>query len=198
VVVKFKLHKALEFRNEPAKFIRGDGSILERKLGNVTEETDITFEYTLKKVSKLVEMEDVDLENLKTLPFQAQISYTAKDGSKCLKVISTQLSLNSDREAVEKEADLKLIGQHAIQQSTKMAQAGNHREAQAYAKNWNRKIRNVNQGESSNLAANFNEVYNQLGELDQQQSKGISKKSDRQTVQLFAKAKMSRKAYTGK
>ena len=46
-----------------------DGTILERKLGNVNEDTEITFEYTLKKLSKIIEMEDVDLEKLKALPF---------------------------------------------------------------------------------------------------------------------------------
>jgi hypothetical protein len=50
-------------------------------------------------------MEDVDLENLKMVPFQAQITYTALDGSKCLRIITTQLNISSDREEVEKQAD---------------------------------------------------------------------------------------------
>jgi len=71
VSIKIKLHKALEFRNESKDSLSMDGTILERKLGNVNEDTEITFEYTLKKLSKIIEMEDVDLENLKALPFQA-------------------------------------------------------------------------------------------------------------------------------
>ena len=38
-----------------------DNSLLVRDLGNVTEDTEITFEYGLKKVSELIEMEDIDL-----------------------------------------------------------------------------------------------------------------------------------------
>lgn len=60
---------------------------------------------------------------------------------------------------------MQLVGQHAVAQSANMAKQGNHREAQAYAKNWNRKMRNVNKEESSNLAANFNDVYQQIGQI---------------------------------
>jgi len=33
-------------------------------------------------------MEDLDMAKIKNFPFQAQISYTALDGSKCLRVIT--------------------------------------------------------------------------------------------------------------
>jgi hypothetical protein len=32
-----------------------------RELGNVTQDTEITFEYTLKNVSDLIKMDDIDL-----------------------------------------------------------------------------------------------------------------------------------------
>jgi hypothetical protein len=54
----------------------------------VNEDTEITFEYTLKSLDKIIEMEDVDLENLKTLPFQTQITYKTLDGAKIVKVIT--------------------------------------------------------------------------------------------------------------
>lgn len=41
-----------------------------RDLGNVTAETEITFEYTLKDISELVAMEDIDLTQIKSFPFQ--------------------------------------------------------------------------------------------------------------------------------
>ena len=141
VSIKIKLHKALEFRNENKDNLNQDGTILQRVLGNVNEDTEITFEYTLKSLDKIIEMEDVDLENLKTLPFQTQITYKTLDGAKIVKVITQQLTICSDREDVEKDANYEILGQHAIQQSAKMAQKGDVREAQAYAKNWNRKIR---------------------------------------------------------
>lgn len=59
-----------------------------RDLGNVTQDTEITFEYGLKKISELVKMEDLDLTEIKSFPFQTQIEYKALDGNKCIRVYS--------------------------------------------------------------------------------------------------------------
>lgn len=40
-----------------------------REIGNVTADTEITFEYTMKKVSELAKMDDFDLTKVKELPF---------------------------------------------------------------------------------------------------------------------------------
>lgn len=69
VVAKIKLHKGLQFRNEDKSLLSEDNSLLVRDLGNVTEETEITFEYGLKKVAELLEMEDIDLTEIKSFPF---------------------------------------------------------------------------------------------------------------------------------
>ena len=45
-------------------------SLLVKDLGNVTEDTEVTIEYTLKKISQLLEMEDLDLTEIKSFPFQ--------------------------------------------------------------------------------------------------------------------------------
>jgi hypothetical protein len=57
-------------------------------MGNVTEETTFTFEYTMKTLKELIAMEDIDLTQIKEFPFQTQIFYTTLDGSKCLRVIT--------------------------------------------------------------------------------------------------------------
>jgi len=71
VICKFKLHKGLEFRNEDPINLSADKSLMVRDLGNVTEETEITFEYRLKNIKELVKMEDIDLTQIKSFPFQA-------------------------------------------------------------------------------------------------------------------------------
>ena len=45
VMVKIKLHRLLKFRNENPNFIDKDETFI-RWIGNVTEESLITFEYT--------------------------------------------------------------------------------------------------------------------------------------------------------
>lgn len=60
--MKVKLHKALEFRNEDEKSLSEDRTVLIKDLGNVTCETEITFEYNIKRVKELLLMEDIDIE----------------------------------------------------------------------------------------------------------------------------------------
>lgn len=90
VVTKVKLHKGLEFRNEDVLNLSEDKTLMVRDLGNVTEETEITFEYRLKGLKELIKMEDIDLSKMTSFPFQAQITYCALDGSKCVRIISNQ------------------------------------------------------------------------------------------------------------
>ena len=40
-----------------------------RKFGNVTAETVFTFEYGMKPIAKLLEMEDLDMAEIKSFPF---------------------------------------------------------------------------------------------------------------------------------
>ena len=69
VITKVKLHKGLEFRNEDPLNLSEDKTLMVRDLGNVTEETEITFEYRLKSIKELVKMEDIDLSQIKSFPF---------------------------------------------------------------------------------------------------------------------------------
>lgn len=88
VEAKVKLHQALQFRNELPENLSADKSLMTRKMGNVTVDSIFTFEYGLKPLDILLEMEDIDMTKVKSFPFQTQIVYTALDGSKCLRVIT--------------------------------------------------------------------------------------------------------------
>jgi len=82
------------------------------------------------------------------------------DGSRCVRVISCQQDINNDREYLEKNANYEILSMNAIQQSSKMAKKGNMREAQAYAKNWNRKMRaNINSEEQVEHFNNYNQHF---------------------------------------
>ena len=96
-----KLHKGLEFRNQDALNLSEDKTILARELGNVNEETEVTFEYRMKKVKDLLKMADLDMTKVSNLPFQAQITYTALDGSRCVRIITNTLEISSDKEDLQ-------------------------------------------------------------------------------------------------
>ena len=49
----------------------GNNTILTKELGNVTEDTIVTFEYRMKNVKELIKMVDLDLTKIKSFPFQA-------------------------------------------------------------------------------------------------------------------------------
>jgi hypothetical protein len=69
VSLKVKLHKGLEFRNEDPASLSEDKSLMAKELGNVTEETEVTFEYRLKSLKDLVKMDDIDLTKISSFPF---------------------------------------------------------------------------------------------------------------------------------
>ncbi len=69
VKLKVKLHKGLEFRNEQPELLNQDKTVLTKDLGNVTDETEIFFEYKLKSVKELLKMQDIDLTKIESFPF---------------------------------------------------------------------------------------------------------------------------------
>jgi len=142
VQLKVKLHKGLEFRNENPNFLNPDKTIMAKDLGNVNEQTEVTFEYKLKKMEELIAMEDLDLTVIKRLPFQAQITYTSLiDRSRCVRVITMALEISDDKEEVERDADYDLLGMNAIQQSAKLAKMGDYKQAQINAKAWDNRMK---------------------------------------------------------
>lgn len=89
--------------------------MLVRDMGNVTMESEITFEYTLKKISELAKMDDIDLTKIERFPFQTQITYKALDGSLCIRVLTEQQQVSNEREELEKNANYEILGTNAIQ-----------------------------------------------------------------------------------
>lgn len=69
VTLKVKLHKGLRFRREDPQNLTDNQTILVKELGNINEESSITFEYALKSINEIIEMEDIDLELIKEFPF---------------------------------------------------------------------------------------------------------------------------------
>jgi len=49
--------------------VSADRTILSKDFGNVTADTDLTFEYQLKSVKELLLLKDIDIEEIKAFPF---------------------------------------------------------------------------------------------------------------------------------
>jgi hypothetical protein len=128
------IHKGLEFRNEDEENLNKEKNVLSKDLGNVTAESEMTFEYRIKPSEELEKATDFDIEKLTHLPFQTQIEFTKLDGMKCIRVITKVQEISNDREEVEREADAEILGVNCVQQAAKLARRGSFRKAQAYMK----------------------------------------------------------------
>lgn len=89
VETKVILHKALVFRNEDVNALKDNKTILIRQFANATTNTKISFEYEVREEEDLKFLE-IDINNLKKIPFQSQIVYTSPKGGKFLRVISSE------------------------------------------------------------------------------------------------------------
>ena len=90
------LHKALSFRNEDAKNLKDNKTILVKEFANATVNTRISFEYELREEEDLKFME-INIEELKKVPFQAQITYDSPKGGKFIRVISSESKTTMDK-----------------------------------------------------------------------------------------------------
>lgn len=67
--IQIWLHNGLEFKNTDIEDgIEIKDGLYNRKIGNVTEKTKISFEYDLKNPEELKKLK-IDLEKIKNLPF---------------------------------------------------------------------------------------------------------------------------------
>lgn len=115
VVVKVKLHKGLQFRNEAPQHLSHENTLLVKDMGNVTDENVFTFEYTMKTILELVALEDIDMTLIKEFPFQASISYTALNGDKCMRVITKHQQVSNERAELERSADAGMMMRNCTQ-----------------------------------------------------------------------------------
>lgn len=73
-----------------------------------------TFEYGMKPISQLLKIEDIDMATLTHFPFQTQITYTALNGDKCLRVITRKMEVSSEREELTAQADADMVQQNVL------------------------------------------------------------------------------------
>lgn len=122
------LHRGLKFRNEPE-----DSNKLTREIGNVTVDSEASFEYQMKDKAVLDKF-----KALKALPFQVQIHFTKLDGMKCLRVVSRSQEITHDRVVAEQHASIDLLAANAMKKAAKHAEQGDYMQARAENVVWAR------------------------------------------------------------
>jgi hypothetical protein len=217
VKIKVKLHKLMNFRNEDPLYIKNDGSVLLKDIGNVTKESELFVEYSFKKSDEIVKYEDIDIENLKPVPFQSIIDYTNKNGDRCIRVLSKNQIISSEKDVIQSKANFEIISTNAIQKTSKLAENGQYREAQSHALAWKKMMKN--NAEYNEEANNNYKIFNnnmkdfnnnmqeyQYNEIVSQnvndqsgrkkEMKETSLKSDKLSQQIFSSKNMNSKKST--
>jgi len=144
------LNKALTFRHEKNT---EDNKAL-RVIGNVTQESIITFEYYPKNKE--------ELKNTKDVCFQVQIKFTKLDGSKCVRIMSKRVEITHDRLEAEKHVNVNIVGLHSQVQAAKKGAEGKYTAARMIQKRNMRMVRRAlaNEDATDTQQAQY-ELWNQ-------------------------------------
>jgi hypothetical protein len=163
------IHKGLEFRNEEDDNLNKGKNVLTRDFGNVSADSEMTFEYKIKEIEELQKAKDFDIAKLEQLPFQTQIEFTKLDGMKCIRVLTKVQQISNDRNEVEEEANAEILGINCVQQAARLARKGSFRHAQAYMKgqrkHWGE---NKNEAINNEVRGNLHKMQDMYGMLQNQ------------------------------
>jgi len=120
VVATLILHKCLYVRD--SEVLNTRESFVVREIGNVTKETELTFEFGLREDA------DIDTKIVNKLPFQLKISYTSRDGSKILRVLTQMRPTTADRKTAEDCSDRTILASHMAQSRSRLIQSNKQSE----------------------------------------------------------------------
>ena len=126
------LNKAMQFVDDD---ISKDSFYMTKDVGNATEDTEFTFQFSIRD-KELLAIYAID----DSVPFQLKINFTKLDGMKCLRTISKLQKITSEKELAEKDLNLNVIGANAAQQAVSLAKKGHYVEARANAFAWGKKL----------------------------------------------------------
>ncbi|KAH3767756.1 circularly permutated Ras protein 1 [Pelomyxa schiedti] len=120
VKAKIILHQGMYVRTDDAK----NASQSTEEIGNVTAESECTFEYGTKPSEEIP-----GYDSLEFLPFQVQIEYTKLDGMKCVRIISHKQPITHDLDHAVQDANIEVLGVNAVRQAAKTARSGDYTAA---------------------------------------------------------------------
>lgn len=196
VSVRFFLHCGLRLVDvDSEETSREKACMAVRDVGNVAEDTQITFEYA---IHNRAERERLGVADLEQLPFQTQVFYTRLDGMKCVRVITKNKPVTKERSVIERNMDFSVLGSHAAQTAGKLASKGDYLNTRVHARAWaNFMSRNAVDEERSaqvrTCFSNLRELDSEIGnELEMERSIGLDELSEERDVLKRRKAARSK------
>ncbi|CAD8124473.1 unnamed protein product [Paramecium sonneborni] len=155
VELEVTLHKALQFRGEDNL---QQQNIIKRYIGNITRTTVLSFEYQLKSIEELGKL-NININQLKSIPFQIKVTYINLKGQKLIRVFTTLVQTTQNIDEAEKEAQVDVIHVRIAQKSAQLAKQGNYQEACIYNQNWDQYVQSNQHINSNHINQQKNHKY---------------------------------------
>ena len=101
---------------------------MKKKYANATAKTKISFEYEVRPEEDLKFME-IDIDEIKKVPFQTQVLYDSPKGGKFLRVISSESKTTTDKKESMKSANIGVAHQRVTSLTANLYAKGDHTES---------------------------------------------------------------------
>lgn len=132
VTVKVFLQSPFVFNPELVNEKKGekllvDGTCFRKELKSVTDDSQLAFEFMTERLTKQQIKKGIKPEGEPVI-FQAQITYTKPDGSRCVRTITKALDFTTDRSVAISSANVAVIAIGAVRRAAKLAQIQKYKE----------------------------------------------------------------------
>ena len=162
VEISLHVNKILTFKNEEEENLKCDKSTLVKKIGNVKKDSEYYFEYKFKKANVIANMNEINIEKMKEIVFQAKIEYTNLNGKRIVKIINEKTKISCNINKIIEDSNMSIIMSNVLQQSFNKSLDDNFDNESL--KNWNNFFQqNASLNESkifNNLIKNINNFSN--------------------------------------
>ncbi|KAJ3444325.1 hypothetical protein M0812_10178 [Anaeramoeba flamelloides] len=168
------------------------GSRLEKEVGNVTKDLELTFNYGVKEnINKKI----LNLVQGK-IPYQIRLNYHKLDGSKWLRTISEHLEVAENFKDALEELDYGLMNQNFMQKAGKFAIKGNIEESSRLLKeqqDFYQGIQKLPTTKENSLQENIKQFDTQSSEWEKvlNKKKSINEKNKKSKIVVRTEDKIS-------
>eukprot|EP01155_Anaeramoeba_flamelloides_P019757 Anaeramoba_flamelloidesa575964_302.p1 GENE.a575964_302~~a575964_302.p1 ORF type:complete len:436 (-),score=128.64 a575964_302:176-1483(-) len=196
-LLELSLHHALYIYDDDDRKI---GAKMEKEIGNVTKLLELSFTYGVKDPEDVDEKDERKATLGDSVPFQAQIRFTRLDGSKWIRIITSQLEITEKAEEALEDLDFGLLNMNMLQRAGNFALRGNIEQSKQWVSQqqdlYNVTSQNKRFQNSSfqKQQVSFNQQQQQFNSVfSEEKKRGKSRRSDKNSNFLYSAKKWNKK-----
>jgi len=129
------------------------GSTIEIEQGNLTQESEVTFEFKIKETKDLPAV----------LPFQIQMVYLKLNGTKVTRMLTVSIPTTTKEEVIASSLNIRVVSCNVAQQCSRLARAGDYEMAREKATKAKELLeKSIKNDEDKALFALFKQQYDSI------------------------------------